>query len=69
MASNSSVNFEKALTQKNICPSDPNSKFIRKGVVGDWKNHMSDELSHKFDEWIEVNSKETGLEFIMHDFE
>lgn len=37
--------------------------FIRKGQVGDWKNHMSPELSKKFDDWIEANTKGTGLTF------
>lgn len=37
--------------------------FIRKGQVGDWKNYMSTELSKKFDDWIEENTKDTGLKF------
>lgn len=37
--------------------------FIRKGEMGDWKNHMTPELSEKFDEWIEKNTKGTGLFF------
>lgn len=37
--------------------------FIRKGESGDWKNHMTPELSHQFDEWIENNTRGTGLSF------
>lgn len=37
--------------------------FIRKGQVGDWKNYMTPELSKKFDDWIEENTKGTGLHF------
>lgn len=37
--------------------------FIRKGIVGDWKNYMSPELSEKFDKWIEENTRNTDLTF------
>lgn len=37
--------------------------FIRKGTVGDYKNHMSEELSRRFDEWTAENLKGTGLSF------
>ncbi|XP_058800482.1 luciferin sulfotransferase-like [Phymastichus coffea] len=69
MSTNPSVNYEHLLAQKNTCPNDPNTKFIRKGKVGDWRHYMSDSLSCRFDEWIERNSKGTGLKFVMDDFE
>lgn len=47
-----------------IKKKDPNSKFIRKGKVGDWRNYMSEELSKKFDDWIEHNTRGTDLTFI-----
>ncbi|CAH0554474.1 unnamed protein product [Brassicogethes aeneus] len=37
--------------------------FIRKGIVGDWKNVMSEEMAEKFDKWIEENTRGTGLNF------
>lgn len=37
--------------------------FIRKGIVGDWKNVMSPELAARFDKWIEENTAGTGLSF------
>lgn len=37
--------------------------FIRKGEVGDWRNHMSEEMSKRFDEWIEKNTHGTDLTF------
>lgn len=38
-------------------------KFIRKGQIGDWKNYMSAEMSDRFDKWIELNTRDTGLTF------
>ena len=32
------------------------AKFIRKGKVGDWRNHFSEDLNKRFDEWIEKNN-------------
>ena len=40
--------------------------FIRKGVIGDWKNHFSDEQSAKFDAEYTKRMSGTGLVF---DFE
>ncbi|KAK9877333.1 hypothetical protein WA026_017729 [Henosepilachna vigintioctopunctata] len=37
--------------------------FIRRGVVGDHLNHMTPEMIRKFDEWIEKNTRGTGLSF------
>ena len=40
--------------------------FIRKGMIGDWKNHFSDEQSAKFDAEYTKRMSGTGLVF---DFE
>ena len=37
--------------------------FLRKGVVGDWKNHFSAEQSAQLDEVYQSRMKGTGLEF------
>lgn len=37
--------------------------FIRKGIVGDHKNHMSPQMIERFDKWIEENTKGTDLKF------
>lgn len=49
MKNNDSVNYE---TMGNS-----NVKFIRKGIVGDYKNLMSTETIEKFDEWILRNDQ------------
>lgn len=74
MQGNPAVNLEPLLGQVDIngnglashldapTPST-DSKFIRKGQVGDWKNYMSAEVSHRFDQWIEENTRGSGLSF------
>ncbi|GAB6027075.1 Sulfotransferase [Chamberlinius hualienensis] len=39
------------------------ASFMRKGKVGDWKNHLSEEISKKIDEAVERNLAGTGLIF------
>lgn len=39
-----------------------NSKFYRKGEVGDWKNHLSDEMVEKLDEITQHNFFGSGLQ-------
>ena len=33
------------------------------GQIGDWKNHFTDELNNRFDQWIEDKTKGTDLKF------
>jgi hypothetical protein len=37
--------------------------FIRKGKVGDWKNHFDDQMNQDWDPWIEDQLK--GSDFKM----
>lgn len=37
--------------------------FIRKGVIGDWKDHFTPELAAEADEWIRKNLEGTDLIF------
>ena len=37
-------------------------KFIRKGKTGDYKNHFSDGLETKFNDWIEQNLQGTDIQ-------
>lgn len=61
MQKNPAVNIDSYLHLHS--DQEKGGQFIRKGQIGDWKNYMSNELSARFDEWIEMNTKGTGLEF------
>uniref|UniRef100_A0A1B6MJW5 Sulfotransferase domain-containing protein n=1 Tax=Graphocephala atropunctata TaxID=36148 RepID=A0A1B6MJW5_9HEMI len=65
MRENPSVNLEAILEQMHgpghVVKEE--IKFIRKGQVGDWRNHMSDEMSLRFDKWAEEKLRGSGLSF------
>ncbi|PSN58317.1 hypothetical protein C0J52_00106 [Blattella germanica] len=63
MRKNPAVNLEGLMALKNGPEQKPDLKFIRKGEVGDWKNHMSPEMAARFDAWTEENLRGTGLSF------
>ena len=39
---------------------------MRKGVVGDWKNHFTEEQAKRYDQLVAEKLKGTGLEKILH---
>jgi len=73
MKNNPAVNLEPVLEYRKTALSTQMSEdkitclqapaFIRKGVNGDWANHMSPEMAQKFDEWTAKNLEGTGLNF------
>ncbi|PSN57723.1 Sulfotransferase 1C2 [Blattella germanica] len=65
MSKNPSVNRQdvlKALKEEQQREDLP-MEFIRKGEVGDWRNHMSPEIAAKFDEMTVHYFKDTGISF------
>lgn len=63
MRKNPSVNLEPIMEKKNGPDflQATELRFLRKGEVGDWKNHMTPEMATRFDAWIEENLRGTGL--------
>lgn len=61
MMKNPAVNLEHILKEKNFDENNPDVKFIRKGKIGDWKNYMSEDLSKKFDNWMQKHLENTDL--------
>jgi len=65
MKKNPSVNLEPIMAKKNgpEFVQTEELSFIRRGEVGDWKNHMTPEMASRFDAWTEENIRGTGLHF------
>ena len=54
------------MVNREVLPVDvfdmTKSKFMRKGIVGDWRNHFSDDESKLFDDLYENRLCAIGLE-------
>nr|CAD7206139.1 unnamed protein product [Timema douglasi] len=63
MKQNPAVNLEPIIAKKNGPDylSSTSLRFIRKGEVGDWRNHMEPDMAARFDAWTEENLRGTGL--------
>ena len=48
-----------------LCGTEAGAKFLRKGLVGDWKNYFTPEQSERFDKELLAKLDGTGLEFEM----
>ena len=46
-----------------IFPGNNNVTFLRKGEVGDWKNHLTPEMNEQFEKGLIEKMREHGLEF------
>ncbi len=42
---------------------DGSQPFLRKGIIGDWRSHFTNEQCQQFDELYERQMKDTGLQF------
>ena len=60
MKNNPAVNKEEG---KAIRLFNESGSFMRKGEVGDWKNHFTDEMNKRMDEATKKHLKPIGLEF------
>lgn len=61
MQRNPAVNLEPIIS--GMDEASDSVKFIRKGEVGDWRNHMSEEMSARFDRWTKEKTAGTDLSF------
>ena len=64
------INFENMKKNPHATPTagvklpETSPDFLRKGKVGDWKNHFNADTLEKWDRWIEGNTAGTGLNFV-----
>lgn len=65
MKNNPSVNYEEGLEwlRKFLRFADPDSKFMRAGKVGTYKQEMSEGIIEEFDKWTEENTEGSCLKF------
>nr|GMD81695.1 cytosolic sulfotransferase 12-like [Ipomoea batatas] len=56
-------NLEVNKTGKGLLFGNSNNGYFRKGKVGDWRNHLTDEMATKLDQIVEEKFKGTGLKF------
>ena len=52
----------KNMSMGNQAMEEVMKKFFRKGVVGDWKQHLRGQDLEEFDSWITRNAEGSGIE-------
>ncbi len=60
--SNSAVNKRDELKLDTDPTRDKEGSFIRKGEVGDWRNHFDEEMNRDWDDWISRMLEGSGYE-------
>ncbi|GAB1295095.1 Sulfotransferase [Apodemus speciosus] len=63
MKNDPQANYEQIIKHEIGTRNDAGS-FLRKGTVGDWKNHFTVDQSEKFDKIFHMNMKNIPLKFI-----
>jgi len=64
MKNNAAVNKEDVVVAMNKMHGSEEGKFMRKGQVGDWKNHLTPDQVGSMEEWEEEQLEGTGLHFV-----
>ena len=49
---------------REIPPDKDGNTFIRKGMIGDWKNHFDEDMNKEWDSMIEEQLKGSGFKMI-----
>ncbi|XP_035222151.1 sulfotransferase 1C2A-like [Stegodyphus dumicola] len=56
------TSFDRPKPEKIQRKKDENSGFVRKGIIGDWKNYFSEEQNRRMDEKFAEKTKRTDLD-------
>ncbi len=51
------------MNKEKEIPPKGQAGFIRKGQIGDWKNHFTPQMNQEWDQWIQHSLEGTQLEF------
>lgn len=57
-------NFKKVAKIPMENKNNEKVSHVRKGQVGGWREHFTEEMAKEADEWIDMNSKRIGIEFV-----
>ena len=57
-------NFQKmsSSNKKNPNWKEGKGQFIRKGIVGDWRNHFTADLNAEYNSWIAKSLEKIGID-------
>ena len=57
-------NFQKMSSSNKRTPNwkEGNGQFIRKGIVGDWRNHFTEDLNTEYNSWITKSLDKIGID-------
>ncbi|XP_050663951.1 sulfotransferase 1C4-like [Leptidea sinapis] len=58
---NDSVNQQKTMTELGVC--NEQSRFIRKGKIGEWRHHFNEQQKQEVEEWMRENLADTDIKF------
>ncbi|KFM75284.1 Sulfotransferase 1C4, partial [Stegodyphus mimosarum] len=62
------TSFDHSKPENPQMKKDDNSGFVRKGIIGDWKNYFSEEQSRRMDEKFAEKTKGTDLGNLWKDY-
>ena len=54
-------NFKKNPSVNKIHEMRGKTNFIRKGIVGDYRNHFDEKMVQEWDEWLNEEFKDTDI--------
>ena len=58
------VNYKKTCSLDHpLVKGEVGGQFLRLGVVGDWVNHFTDQMTREWDPWVKKEMEKIGLDY------